>query len=67
MTPQTSAVPPPGTYQATSRDIKFEPAEEGRFVLVAQCRKIDGQWVESRLKYDIANCNGVLKWAPTGC
>ena len=67
MTPKASATPPPGTYERTSRNVRFEDAEEGRHVLVAQCQKIDGTWVESRLKYDIANCNGVLKWAPDGC
>ena len=59
--------PPPGTYQRTSRNVRFEPAEEGRHSLVAECQKRDGSWQESRLKYDIANCDGVLKWAPDGC
>ncbi|MGD0548530.1 MAG: CVNH domain-containing protein [Terracidiphilus sp.] len=58
---------PPGTYEATSRNIKVTAAEEGRIVLSAECRKVDGTWVKSELKYDIANCNGVLKWAPNGC
>ncbi|ETW94013.1 MAG: hypothetical protein ETSY1_36720 [Candidatus Entotheonella factor] len=58
---------PPGTYKQTSEDIRFEPAEEGRHVLRARCQKIDGTWVDSELKYDIANCNGVLTWAPNGC
>jgi hypothetical protein len=47
--------------------MSFQPAEQGRYVLTALCQKVDGSWVESTLKYDIANCNGVLKWAPTGC
>jgi hypothetical protein len=62
-----STAPPPGTYQATSRNIQFVSAEQGRFTLKAQCQKVDGTWVESTLKYDIANCDGVLKWAPNGC
>jgi hypothetical protein len=62
-----ATAPPPGTYQQTSRNIRFEPAEQGRFTLYATCQKENGQWVDSQLKYDIANCNGVLKWAPNGC
>lgn len=58
---------PPGTYERTSRNIRIEPAEQGRIVIVAECQKVNGTWVESKLKYDIANCDGVLKWAPNGC
>jgi len=67
MSPKTSAAAPAGTYQQTSRNIRFEATEQGRHVLKAECKRTDGTWVESELKYDIANCNGVLKWAPTGC
>ena len=59
--------PPPGTYLRTSRNVRFEPAEEGRHVLKAECQRVDGSWQESELKYDIANCNGTLTWAPNGC
>ncbi|HEU4457457.1 MAG TPA: hypothetical protein VFR81_30585 [Longimicrobium sp.] len=59
--------PPPGTYQRTSRNITFTPVEEGRFVLRAETQRADGSWTTSELKYDIANCNGQLKWAPNGC
>jgi hypothetical protein len=59
--------PPPGTYQRTSRNIQFTPLDQGRFLLRAECQKQDGSWAPSELKYDIANCNGVLKWAPNGC
>ena len=58
---------PPGTYERTSRNIQIVAAEEGRVVITAECQKVDGTWVQSKLKYDIANCNGVLKWAPDGC
>lgn len=58
---------PPGTYSRTSRNVRVEPAEEGRIWLIAECQRADGGWQESRLKYDIANCNGTLKWAPDGC
>jgi hypothetical protein len=67
MTPKATATPPPGTYQKTSKNVSFQPTEQGRHVLTALCQKVDGSWVESTLKYDIANCDGVLKWAPTGC
>ena len=43
--------PPPGTYQRTSRNIRFEPAEQGRYWLIAECEKEDGSWQQSRLKY----------------
>lgn len=35
-------------------------------VLSAECQQRDGSWVKSALKYDIANNNGVLMWAPAG-
>ena len=54
--------PPPGSYQQTSRDIQFSGD-----VITATCQKIDGSWVQSSLRYDIANCNGQLTWAPNGC
>jgi CVNH domain len=63
----SNTAPPPGTYQQTSRNIRFEPAEQGRFYLIAECQKVDGTWQESKLKYDIANCDGQLKFAPNGC
>jgi hypothetical protein len=62
-----SLTPPPGTYERTSRDIQVKQVEEGRILITAECQKTDGTWVKSELKYDIANCNGVLKWAPNGC
>ena len=59
---------PEGTYQRTSRNIQFiGPDSDGRYMLKAECQKIDGSWVSSELKYDIANCDGKLKWAPDGC
>lgn len=58
---------PPGTYLRTSRNVRVEPAEEGRIWIIAEAQKIDGSWKESRLKYDIANCDGTLQWAPDGC
>ena len=59
--------PPPGTYQQTSQNVTFTPTEQGRYQLSALCQTIDGNWVQSTLAYDIANCNGQLTWAPTGC
>lgn len=58
---------PPGTYLQTSRNVQVIQAEQGRIVIKAECQKADGSWTTSELKYDIANCNGQLKWAPNGC
>ena len=58
---------PPGTYLRTSRNVSVEPAEEGRIWIVAECQKVDGSWQKNRFKYDLANCDGTLKWAPDGC
>lgn len=57
---------PPGSYTATSRNITFteDPGQKG--LLSAECQQRDGSWVKSALKYDIANNNGVLMWAPAG-
>lgn len=59
---------PPGSYQETSRDISVEgtPRETDCY-LIATCRTLSGQRVESKLKYDIANCEGELKCAPNRC
>ncbi|SHO56649.1 CVNH domain-containing protein [Vibrio quintilis] len=56
---------PPGSYEETSKDIHFEgtPGKTDCY-LIATCKKSDGSWIESRLKYNIANLNGELKWAP---
>lgn len=58
---------PPGSYLQTSRNVEVKSTDDGRIIIVAECQKIDGSWVQSELKYDIANCNGVLKFAPNGC
>jgi hypothetical protein len=53
---------PSGSYQQTSRNIRLENGEGGVY-LVAECRKINGSWVSSKLKIeDIANIDGVLKY-----
>ena len=57
--------PPPGSYQQTSRNIVFTPDGGGGGTLTASCQTIDGNWVQSTLKYDVANCNGVLTYG--GC
>lgn len=54
---------PSGSYQKTARNIRFAQ-EGGAIYLVAECQRINGQWTESRLKYDIANIDGVLTWKP---
>ena len=59
---------PAGSYQITSRNIQFTGTPgETPLILSAECRKKDGTWVKSELKYDIANCDGKLTWAPDGC
>jgi hypothetical protein len=57
-----TATPPPGSYQQTSRNIQFTPDGGGGGTLTANCQKVDGSWVQSTLKYDVANCNGVLTY-----
>jgi hypothetical protein len=59
---------PAGSYEETSRNIEFSGTPgETPLILKAECQKRDGSWVESELRYDIANCDGKLKWAPDGC
>lgn len=58
---------PPGSYLRTSRCLRVESAEDGGLLIIAECQKKDGSWQESRIKYDIANCDGVLRFAPDGC
>ncbi|HEV2851178.1 MAG TPA: CVNH domain-containing protein [Thermoanaerobaculia bacterium] len=57
---------PPGSYAATSRNITFTEGADKKGLLSAECQQRDGSWVKSALKYDIANNNGVLMWAPAG-
>jgi hypothetical protein len=59
--------PPPRSYERSSQNIEFIPDGGGGGTLNALCRKINGEWVQSSLKYDIPNCDGVLEWAPNGC
>lgn len=57
LTPQ-----PGGSYQLTSRNIRLTNGSDGVY-LVAECKKRDGSWVESKLKIqDIANIDGTLKY-----
>lgn len=52
---------PGGSYQRTSRNIRLENGDDGGVYLVAECEKINGDWVESKLALgDIANMDGVL-------
>ena len=51
---------PGGSYQLTARNIHMENGSDGVY-LVAECKKINGSWVESKLSLgDIANIDGVL-------
>ncbi|MBQ4811226.1 hypothetical protein J8M20_07755 [Pseudoalteromonas luteoviolacea] len=60
-----SFITPPGSYKSSCRNIHFEgiPGETECFI-IALCQKEDGTWVESKLKYDIANLDGKLTWSP---
>ncbi len=58
---------PPGTYQLTSRNVRISDAGDGRITITADTQMANGSWTTSSLKYDIANCNGQLKFAPDGC
>jgi hypothetical protein len=52
---------PSGSYQLSSRNIHLENGSDGVY-LVAECKKINGSWVTSKLKLpDIANIDGTLK------
>lgn len=58
---------PPGSYTRTSRNITFtEVPGQTAALLSAECQQRDGSWVKSTLKYEIANNDGVLMWAPAG-
>jgi CVNH domain len=58
---------PVGSYIRTSRNIAFTQTSDDQWTLAAECQKIDGTWAKSELTYNIANCDGQLEWAPTGC
>lgn len=63
-----AATAPVGSYTETCRAIVLEgTAPNSPGYLKASCRKADGSWQDTQLKYDIANCNGNLTWAPNGC
>lgn len=53
---------PSGSYQQSARNIYLENGSDGVY-LVAEVQKINGSWVQSRLKLeDIANIDGTLKY-----
>lgn len=51
---------PPGRYLETSRNVRVESVDEYTFQLIAECKKADGSWVESSIKYNIDNWDGQL-------
>lgn len=56
-----------GSYTETSRNINFEADSNGKGgTLTAECRKMDGTYVASSLRYDTSNQNGVLTSIPSG-
>lgn len=63
-----NVAPPPGSYTLTCKSITFTGTPgKTPLTLSASCQTSNGQWQQTSLKYDIANCNGSLKWAPNGC
>ncbi|HEY2291429.1 MAG TPA: hypothetical protein VGM86_12070 [Thermoanaerobaculia bacterium] len=63
-----STPPPPGSYTLTCTNITFTGTPgKTPLTLSATCKKANGGTQQTTLKYDIANCNGTLKWAPNGC
>jgi hypothetical protein len=59
---------PPGSYTLTCTNITFTGTPgKTPLTLSATCKKSNGGTQQTTLKYDIANCNGTLKWAPNGC
>lgn len=57
---------PPGTYLTTCRDVSFRHDDDGHYTLRAVCKRLNGSEQPFELKYDIANNNGKLEWAPHG-
>ena len=59
---------PPGSYTLTCSNITFTGTPgKTPLTLSATCKTSNGGSHQTSLKYDIANCNGTLKWAPNGC
>ena len=59
---------PPGSYTLTCNNIKFTGTPgQTPLTLSATCQTANGGTQQTTLPYDIANCNGTLKWAPNGC
>ena len=57
---------PAGTYLLTSKDVQLVDVGRNRYRLEADCQKLDGSYVRSKLDYDIVNCDGKLMWDPHG-
>ncbi len=69
--PAVPAGIPAGSYLLTSTDVTLTNNNGGGsapYTLKANAQQKDGSYVAASLNYDIANCNGVLKWNPKyGC
>ena len=64
---QSASLLPPGSYQRSSRNERVERDADGKDWLIAECRKVDGTWIESRLQLTatgipIHNSNGRLEY-----
>lgn len=69
--PAVPAGIPAGSYLLSSTDVVLTNNNGGGtapYTLTASAQKKDGSYTPATLQYDIANCNGVLKWNPKyGC
>lgn len=64
--PPPSEQVPPGTYLLTSRNVTVVELGRMRLRIEAECQTLGGEWVRSKLDYDIVNCDGEFKWDPHG-
>lgn len=56
-----------GSYLRSSKDVTFEEDANGKGgTLTAMCAQTDGTYVQSTLRYDTSNQNGVLTSIPSG-
>lgn len=54
---------PLGSYRESCRNMRLQVSDDGIHCLVAECRRIDGSWVEDCLELiGISNCDGTLRY-----
>ena len=60
---KTALALPPGSYAESCRNERIEVHDDGQQWLVAECRRCNGEWVESRLQLkEISNNDGRLQY-----